>query len=266
MTTRLTSVANAARLLQSFTMDIPERGISELAKCLGLAKSTVHRLASTLVKTGLLEQNTQTFKYRLGLEVFKLGACVASQMDVSTQSVPYLKQLMEKTEETVHLAILDQKEVLYINKIESRQTFRMYSRLGRRAPLDCTGVGKVLLAFQSAEKIEQIIAGGLTPYTDHTLTDTDELRRHLEEIRMLGYAIDDEEIEMGLRCIAAPIRDHSSNVIASISIAGPTQRITKKRLISFAQEIICTAENISQRLGFSRSHQVIPLPLALKGT
>lgn len=256
---RLTSVANAARLLQTFTPDTPELGISDLAKRLGLAKSTVHRLASTLVEAKFLEQNQQTVKYQLGLAVFELGACVADRMDVSVQSMPYLENLMEQTGETVHLAILDETEVLYINKIESRQTIRSYTRIGRRGPLYCTGVGKALLAFQPPDKIEQLITAGLTPRTPNTITDPDKLRRHLSEIRDRGYAIDDEEVEIGLRCLGAPIRDHSGKVIASISLAGPSQRLTRERLMACARGVIDTADTISARLGYVTVRPVVRL-------
>lgn len=264
-TTRLTSAAKAARLLRAFAAETPEWGISALAKHLGLAKSTVHRLATTLIEARLLEQNPQTSKYRLGLAVFELGACVASQMDASKASIPYLEQLMERTGETVHLAILDENEVLYINKFESSQTIRMYSRVGRRGPVYCTGVGKVLLAFQAQERIEQVIAAGLTAHTEHTIVDPDKLRACLNEVRANGYAIDDQEIEIGLRCIAAPIRDHSGNVIASISVAGPSQRLPTERLIGFAPDVIGTADTISQRLGFREPPPVVALSMAQKG-
>lgn len=263
--TRLTSVANAARLLQAFTPEHPELGISDLAKRLGLAKSTVHRLASTLIEAKFLEQNQRTVKYQLGLAVFELGACVASRMDVSVQSIPYLESLMEQSGETVHLAILDETEVLYINKIESRQTIRMNSRIGRRGPVYCTGVGKALLAFQPPEEIELLIASGLAQRTPNTITDPDKFRRHLSEVRERGYAIDDEEVEIGMRCLAAPIRDHSSKVIASISLCGPSQRLTRERLLAFAPSVIDTADTISARLGYVPSGPVIRLPLSQKG-
>lgn len=264
MKTRLTSAAKAAHLLRAFTTETPEWGISALAKNLGLAKSTVHRLATTLIESRLLEQNPQTFKYHLGLAVFELGACVASQMDVSKVSVPYLEALMERTGDTVHLAILDNNEVLYISKIESRQTIRMYSRVGRRGPVYCTGVGKSMLAFQEAEKIEQVIAAGAVAHTEHTIVRPEALRANLAEIRKLGYAIDDEEIEIGLRCVAAPIRDHSGKVIASVSVAGPSQRLTKERLLAFAPDVVSTADTISQKLGYREPQQTIPYSLAKK--
>lgn len=246
-------------------METPEWGISALAKHLGLAKSTVHRLATTLIEARLLEQNPQTSKYRLGLAVFELGACVANQKDVSKVSIPYLEELMERTGETVHLAILDENEVLYINKIESRQTIRMFSRVGRRGPVYCTGVGKVLLAFQPQERIEEVIAAGLVAHTAHTIVDPDKLRACLNKVRADGYAIDDQEIEIDLRCIAAPVRDHSGNVIASISVAGPSQRLPKERLLGFAPDLTSTAGTISQRLGYREPAPVIAMSLAQKG-
>jgi DNA-binding IclR family transcriptional regulator len=229
-----------------------------------LAKSTVHRLATTLIEARLLEQNPQTCKYHLGLAVFELGACVANQMDVAKVSVPYLEALMERTGETVHLAIIDEGEVLYINKIESRHTIRMYSRVGRRGPVYCTGVGKAMLAFQEADKIEQVIAAGMVAHTEHTLVKPEALQSNLAEIRKLGYAIDDEEIEIGLRCVAAPVSDHTGKVIASISVAGPSQRLTKERLLAYAPDLVSTADTISQRLGYREPQQTIPYTLAKK--
>ena len=247
--TRLSSVANACRVLRAFSAEEYELGISELAKRLTLAKSTVHRLALTLIHAGLLEQNPDNGKYRLGLTVFELGSLVRRQMDIANQAKPFLKMLMEKTGETVHLAILDQHSVVYINKIESRQAVRMSSNVGSRNPLYCTGIGKALLAFQPAEKIEEIIAAGLTARTPKTLVDPDALRRELAAIRARGYAIDDEEIEIGLRCLGVPIRDYTGAVIASLSVAGPAQRMTMKALHLFAPDVIQTGRAISQRLG-----------------
>lgn len=247
--TRLSSVANACRVLRAFTAEEFELGISEMAKRLTLAKSTVHRLALTLIHAGLLEQNSENGKYRLGLTMFELGSLVRRQMDISNQAKPFLKMLMEKTGETVHLAILDHQSVVYINKIESRQAIRMSTSVGSRNPLHCTGVGKALLAFQPPERIEEIIANGLNPRTPKTITEADVLRRELAAIRARGYAIDDEEVEIGLRCLAVPIRDYTGAVIASLSVAGPAQRMTMKALHLLAPDAIQTGRAISQRLG-----------------
>jgi len=248
--TRLSSVANAIRLLKVFSDDEYEIGISSLAKRLGLAKSTVHRLASTLIAEKLLEQNTQDGKYRLGLLLFELGSLVRRKMDVSAEARPLLKALMEQTGETVHLAVLDDQAVLYVNRIESRRAIRMGFGLGTRAPLHCTALGKVLLAFQPREFIEEVIANGLTRRTPETLTRPQALRQELAAIRARGYAIEDEEIEIGLRSIAAVVRGDSGNAIAAIDIAGPAHRLTKKVLLSYARDLMGATEAVSMRLGY----------------
>lgn len=247
---RLSSVANSLRLLKVFTDEDYEIGISALARRLGLAKSTVHRLASTLIGADMLEQNPDSGRYRLGLALLELGALVRRKMDVSNEAKPYLRMLRETTGETVHLAILDHASVFYVTKLESKQAIRMSSEVGARAPVHCTAEGKALLAFQPEEFVEQVIGYGLQGRTPHTMTDPKAMRRDLAAIRARGYAIDNEESELGLRSVAAPIRSESGAVIASLSIAGPAHRISKKALVSHAREVVKAANAISQRLGY----------------
>ena len=247
---RLSSVANSIRLTKAFSEDEYEMGISALAMRLGLAKSTVHRLATTLVEYDILEQNKETGKYRLGLALFELGTMVRRKMDTNSGAQVQIHALADETGETVQLAILDHLSVLYIRIRESRQAVRMSSGLGSRAPAHCTGVGKALIAFQPPEIVQQIIDNGLKRYTQGTITDPERLRAELATIRQKGYAIDDEEIEVGLRCIAAPIRDHSGQVTAAISVAAPVQRMTKKNLQATIPSVIAAADAISRRLGY----------------
>lgn len=248
--TRLSSVANSIELLKVFSDEEYELGISSLAKRLGLAKSTVHRLATTLVRADMLEQDRESGKYRLGLALFELGSMVRRNMDVVAEAKPYLKLVMEKTGETVHLGILDHSSVLYINKIETRQAIRMNSNIGGRAPVHCTALGKAILAFQDAETIDAVIAHGLAALTPKTITDPDLLKQELATVRARNYAIDDEEIEIGLRGVAAPIRSHTGDVFAALSIAGPVQRMTKKVVASYVPDVMAAAEAVSQRLGY----------------
>jgi len=247
--TRLSSVSNAMRLLKVFSDDDFEIGVSDLAKRLGLAKSTVHRLASTLVRERILERSARDGKYRLGLLLFELGSLVRRKMDVSAEARPQLKTLMEKTGETVHLAVLDDHSVIYINRIESRRAIRMGFGLGIRAPLHCTALGKALLAFQPEAFIEETIAQGLPRRTPATITNPQVFRQELAAIRARGYAIEDEEIEAGLRSIATAVRNDSGDVIAAIGIAGPAHRMTKKVLLSYARYLIDAADAVSRRLG-----------------
>jgi IclR family transcriptional regulator, KDG regulon repressor len=256
--TRLSSVANSLRLIRAFSEDHYEIGISDLAKRLGLAKSTVHRLASTLLDQGMLEQNAGDGKYRLGLALFELGTLVRRKMDFTVEARPYLRTLAERTGETVHLAILDHDSVLYIITHESKQALRMGSKVGTRVPVHCTAVGKTLLAFQPEAEIERILARGLAASAPNTITDAKILLRELALVRARDYAIDDEESEIGLRSVAAPVRSYSGNVLAAISIAGPVHRMTKKMLLGWVRELVEAAEAVSQRLGWQTSRADAP--------
>jgi len=251
--TRLSSVANSLRLIKAFSEDEYEIGISDLAKRLGLAKSTVHRLASTLLEEGMLEQNPADGKYHPGLALFELGAMVRRKMDFTMEARPFLRTLMEKTGETVHLGILDHDSILYIITHESKQALRMGSKVGTRVPVHSTAVGKTLLAFQPDEEIDRIIARGLPASTPNTIVDAKALRRELAAVRARNYAVDDEESEIGLRSIAAPIRIYSGSVVAAISIAGPVHRMPRKALLGWVRELVEAADAVSQRLGWQPS-------------
>src|SRR5947207_13309158 len=167
---RLSSVANAIRLLTSFSGEEDELGITTLAGRLRLAKSTVHRLAATLTGAGFLEQNGETGKYRLGLGLFELGALVRRRMDVANEARPKLRELLETTGETVQLGIIDHYSVLYVYEMESRRAIRMAAAVGARAPLHCTAVGKVLLASQPQDYVKQVLGPGLTADTPTPVT------------------------------------------------------------------------------------------------
>jgi DNA-binding IclR family transcriptional regulator len=247
---RLSSVANAIRLTKAFSEHEYEMGISALAGRLGLAKSTVHRLATTLVEYDILEQNRESGKYRLGLALFELGTLVRRKMDAVSESRQQMSALLEMTGETVQLAVLDHQSVLYIRILESRQQVRMSSTVGSRAPAHCTAVGKALLAFQPPEQVKQIIDNGLRRFTANTITEPERLQEELVSIRAKGVAIDDEESEMGLRCVAAPIRDHTGLVSAAISVSAPVQRMTKKNLQTMVPTVVAAADAISRRLGY----------------
>lgn len=254
--TRLSSVANSIRLLTSFSGEENELGITTLAGRLRLAKSTVHRLAATLSSAGFLEQNGETGKYRLGVALFELGALVRRRMDVANEARPKLRELLEKTGETVQLGIVDHFSVLYVYEMESPRAIRMAAAVGGRAPLHCTAVGKVLLAYQSPEYVKQVIDSGLTAYTPKTITKRNAVLEMLEDVKQRGHAIDDEESESGLRAIAAPVRNHGGEVIAALGVAAPVQRMNKKVLQTCVPSVIATATAVSARLGYLDAHTV----------
>jgi DNA-binding IclR family transcriptional regulator len=247
---RLSSVTAAIRVLKVFSEEEPEIGISNLAKRLKLAKSTTHRLAATLLAEGLLEQNTENGRYRLGLELFALGALVRRRIDVSNQALPFLHVLRERTDETVHLAILDNTSIIYLFNLESNQAIRMRSYIGVRKPAFCTSEGQVLLAYSTPDVISRVIKEGLVARTPKTNTNSTVLLKTLEKIRVEGFAVDDEESEIGMRGVAAPVRDITGSVVAAISLGGPTQRLTKKALRGVTPLLLNAAEGISARLGY----------------
>ncbi len=246
---RLSSVATAFRLLNAFSEEEVEIGVSALAKRLGIAKSTVHRLAVTLVSEGILEQNPENEKYRLGINLFRLGALVRQRMNLSNEAKPHLIELREWTNETVHLAILNQSQIMYVYNLESRQAIRARSDVGVRKPAYCTAEGLVMLAFQTDEAVNTLIADGLTARTMRTSTDPARLRARLREVRQSGFAIEDEESEVGMRCVAAPVREASGAVIAAVAVAGPVSRLSKKTIQGIVPMVVRTAEAISARLG-----------------
>lgn len=247
---RLSSVTSALLVLKVFSEAEPELGISSIAKRLGLAKSTVHRLAVTLTAEGFVEQNADNGRYRLGLTLFELGTLVRRRMDVSTLGLPLLGALRDQAQETVHLAILNRTSIVYLFNLESAQAIGIRSYLGARKPAFCTCEGRVLLAFAAAETVAAVLKEGLVARTPKTSTDAKVLLQVLEEVRQSGYAIDDEESEVGMRGVAAPIRDITGRVIAAVGLAGPIQRLTRKELRAFAPQVVTTADAVSARLGY----------------
>jgi IclR family transcriptional regulator, KDG regulon repressor len=247
---RLSSVASAIRLLKAFSEDEVDIGISDLARRLRVAKSTVHRLATTLVSEGLLEQDRNSGKYRLGVALFRLGVLVRRRMDVSSEARPYIFDLRAKINESVHLAIRDGTEIMYVYNLESTHAIRMRSDLGVRKPVYCTAEGQAILAFQPQEVVDEVIAAGFKPLTPNTITSTEKFQKALGLVRERGCAIEDEESELGMVCVAAPIRDDSGAVVAAVGIAGPVTRLTKQAVTAVIPHLIATADLVSSRLGF----------------
>jgi IclR family transcriptional regulator, KDG regulon repressor len=247
---RLSSVATAIRLLKVFSEDEVDIGISDLARRLGTAKSTAHRLAVTLVSEGLLEQDRGSGKYRLGVALFRLGALVRQRMEVSHEARPFLYDLRETINESVHLAILDGTQIMYVYHLESTHAIRMRSDLGVRKPAYCTAEGQAILAFAPGELVEQVIATGLTPRTPKTITTADKFQKALTVVRQRGCAVEDEESELGMVCVAAPIRDDAGAVVAAVGIAGPVTRLSKRSVASIMPQVIATADQVSARLGY----------------
>ncbi len=250
ITGQVRSVAKALMILDMLALAHREMSLGEIAKKLEAPKSTVHGLLSTLCECGYVEQSPLDGCYRLGVHLFELGMAVADNWDVRKIAAPYIERLLSEMQETVHLVVLDNGEVLYIDKRESNQSLRIVSKVGARLPAHCTGVGKVLLAYLPPAEVKKIIeTKGLCKYTRNTITDPNLLEKELQKVRRQGYAIDNEEIMDGLRCVAAPIRDHKGDVCAAISISGPAVRLDEDRLPIAIDRVTKTADEISAALG-----------------
>ena len=252
MTERLIqSVERAADILELFLVSEPQLSVKEISESLSLSKSTVHGLIKTLEHRGYLQQNPDNLKYKLGLRLFELGHFIGNQLDITKIAQPIIKDTVDKLKETVHLVVRQQDELIYVEKLEGPQTLRIYSHVGKSAPIHCTGAGKAILAYQDEKEIDRILSSKeLEAFTEFTVTDKEEIKKELPLIRERGYSIDDEEIELGLKCVAAPIFDHKGNAIASISCASPKMRLTEERLPVVIEGIKSAAIEISKSLGY----------------
>jgi len=239
------------------TLSQYQQGLSlgSLSEKIEFPKGTTHRLLSSLAYFDYVRQEPFTKNYFLGFKLVDLGNLMLDQLDLRNVARPNLIYLAEKVQETVHLVIRDTDEALYIDKVDlypRRAGLQMVSRLGARIPMHCCSVGKVLLANLPEEELEKIIRSrGLPKRTQNTITNRNQLREHLAGVKVRGYAVDDEENEEGVRCVAAPIKNEKSRVIAAMSISGPTARITPELIHSSLKDEVCkTALNISKQLGF----------------
>ncbi|MGE5632594.1 MAG: IclR family transcriptional regulator [Caulobacteraceae bacterium] len=246
------AVSRSLSILEELAKEQKGCGVTQLATATGLHKSTVHRLLSTLMSKGYVSKDTNTDRYCLGMKILYLGSSILDRMDVRLVAKPYIEALSYKVKEVVHLAILDDTEAVYIDKVESPEnTIRMYSQIGKRAALHCTGVGKIFLAWMPESQSEAILKSKeMRAYTPNTITNIEDMKKHLEQIRNNGYAIDNIEHEDGVRCVAAPIFDMHHNVIAAISISGPIFKVTEDRVQALVDDILNTAGEISYHMGY----------------
>lgn len=243
------SVIRALGIIECFSMNA-ELGISEIADRMQLSKSTIYGLVNTLAIKGYLEQNPQTKKYRLGIKLFEFGALVQRRMDLRNEARPFCRELAEKYESTIHLATHDKGEVIYIEKIDVPNSMISYSQVGKRAAMHCTGVGKSILAYVGQEYLKKFIfSKPFSKMTEKTITTSKELVDELEQIKSRGYAIDDEEVEIGLRCVAAPIFNYKGYPIAAISVSAPYRKMTDEKLEGIAKDVKYYAQKISERMG-----------------
>lgn len=228
-----------------------ELGVSELARKLGLGKSSVYRLLATLSRRGYVEKNPQSDRYRLTYRLFAVGSHAADRFGLREVVHPVMERLAAETGETVNLGVLDGTRVVNLHRVESPHLVRIRLEVGGGVPAHATALGKVLLAaLGQAEAARRLSGQRLLRLTPHTIGERASLWSALRRVQAQGFAIDDEECSLGLRCVAAPILDHRGSAVAAVSVSGPSQRVPHPILSKLAGAVQAAAQEISHRLGY----------------
>lgn len=246
------AVSHALDLLEQFHDDVDELGVTELSKRLKLHKNNVFRLLATLESRGYIEQNKATENYRLGLKALELGQTFIKQMGLLRQAKPILENMAHACNETCYVAIFKEGHVVYLDMVETDMTVRVVSRVGSRLPSYCTASGKVHMAFMSEDEVNEILPEEqFRTFTDTTIASRTALKKELITIAEQGYAIDNEELDLGVHCVAAPIRDYTRRIVGAISISGPSMRLGEERLTKeLVPLVLAAAKELSTRLGY----------------
>src|SRR5262245_14046067 len=249
-TYRVQVLERAVDILQVLSEDSRELTAGEVAERLSLHKSTIHRLLTVLDHHRLIRRNGETGRYSLGLRLFELGTRAVRGLQLRDQAQPHLDRLARETGETVHICVFDSGEMVSLAYAEGIRSLRMPATVGRRTPAYCSAVGKAVLAFLSEAALDDALARPMRARTDKTLITRAALLADLRQVRIRGYAVDNEEIEKGLRCVGAPVWNYSGEVIAAVSVAGPSFRITRSRVPAIARAVLGMARRLSADLGY----------------
>lgn len=245
------AVVKAANVINLLADQGEPMSLTGMSAELGMSKSTLHGIVSTLVMMKFLGQDQETGYYRLGTRLFEIGVRMSGQWDVRRIAYPFILELVAELGETVHMAILDDFEVLYIDKHEASSSIRIVTDVGVRLPAHCTALGKALLSGLNERDFRYMVRRkGLKRYTEFTVTDPDRLWADMERIRGCGYAVDEQEYVEGLRCVAVPIRNHAGHIAAALSISGPVSRMRDEKVDRCKISLKKAGAAISARMGY----------------
>jgi DNA-binding IclR family transcriptional regulator len=245
------SLHKMSRILQCFTVHDRTLGLNEIHERTGFPKATAHRLLSTMKDIGFVEQARGRDRYRLGLKLFELGTLFVANLDLHREAQPHVDRLAKLSGEVVHLCIFDGFHAVFVDRKELESGPSSVVMTIEGAPSYCTSVGKAILAWRDEETVDRVIAAGLRRFTPSTITDGATLKADLAATRDRGYSVDRSEHQPNLQCIGAPIRDAGGSVFASVSVSGPTERVTDARIPVLAPFVVQTADEISRALGYS---------------
>lgn len=245
------ALERALNILSLFSVSVPELSLSDIAEQTGIAKSTTFRLVSVLTDYGFLERIPDTERYRIGIRAFEIGSIYIQSTSVEQEARPFLARLAAECNQTANLGVLNDGQVVHIAVVPPDRVIRYYAAVGDRVDSHCTGLGKALICDFSDEQLADLAERHpLVSYTRRTITSLDILRAHLKEVQEQGYAIDDEESFIGLRCVAAPIRNDKGEIVAAISVSGPSAEFGESALPSIIDAVVLAARGVSARLGY----------------
>jgi DNA-binding IclR family transcriptional regulator len=247
----LKTVQNGLRIISLFNREKTIWGTTEIAKKLNLPKSTVSRLLGTLCKEGFLEKEES--KYRLGLSLLHLSGVIKFHMEIKREAEEPLQSLVDKMGETAMITTLEGEKVIYLLKIECKHPTSLHGDIGENNPATCSSSGKVLLAHRSIRRVEEIIRMGMPKMGPNSLTDPEKLKSQLKKIKEEGYCVCIDEMHENVISIAAPIKDYTGQVVTSLSVIGPRDRMSIKPISEIVEIVVKTAKNISSRLGYIES-------------
>lgn len=247
----LSSVGNALKVLNTFSFEEPEKRVTQIAKELGIAKSTASRLLTTLANEDFVKKNIDTQKYSLGAKILTLYSRLISNVEVVNEAKSILEQLAIDTSESVQLSQLEGLKVVYLDHIKSTYPIQITSHIGLVNPVHCTSSGRILLGYEEEHIIEDFFKQDLYKYTSSTITDPKIIRQEFLKIKKKGYSYIENEFIEGIVSIAAPIKDYNKNVIAAISLAGPIQRIQGTKAQIYINKVVEAAKKISLKMGYS---------------
>ncbi|MCZ7665537.1 MAG: IclR family transcriptional regulator [Thermoleophilia bacterium] len=245
------AVTRAAAILDMFTLETPVLSLTEISRGIGLNKSTTHRLLATLEHLDLLEVDSATRRYRLGLKLFRLGSVVLKSMELVAQAEPLLKRLVEQTEETAFLIVPEKNETLCLKRVDGCHSVRaLFLETGKRLPYNAGAGPRALLAHLPEEDWDRVVVHHVQRMTHHSLVTREELARDKAEVHRLGYSLSREDVSLHACAVGAPVREREGRVVAAVSVSGIVQRFSPAQIPLLVAAVVQAAEELSRRLGF----------------
>lgn len=252
-TNGIKSIIKAARVINMLADAGQPLSLAQMSSNMSISKSTLHGIISTLVDVKFAVQDQQTGRYWLGTRLFEIGSSISSQWNVRKIAYPFIQRIVAETGETVHMAVLDDYEVLYINKQESTSSIRIVTDIGVKLPAHCTGLGKALLSGMSRLELQFMVKSkGLAKHTESTIINFEDFWKEMVLIKSRGYAVDEQEFVEGLRCVAVPVFSHAGDIIAALSVSGPVSRMQDEKFEHCRDSLLKAAEEISVQMGYEK--------------